>query len=99
MPKQKRASAAYCARQAKKRKQSQREDPVQRQIEKEQHLRSHPSSEWSSEDRRRIRNAEAHRSTRFDPEKRQQEQQRNTAARRQLRLDYPERRQEEQVCN
>ena len=35
MPKQKRVSSAHLARQAKKRKRSQREDPVKRQREQE----------------------------------------------------------------
>ena len=35
MPKFKRSTVAHCARQAKKRKRSQREDPVRRQEEQE----------------------------------------------------------------
>jgi len=38
MPKQKRASSAQCARQAKKRKRTQRQDPVKQQQEKNEVL-------------------------------------------------------------
>ena len=41
MPKQKRLSSAHLARQAKKRKRSQREDPVKRQREQEQNAAAH----------------------------------------------------------
>lgn len=98
--KHKRASSALCARQAKKRKRNQREreQRAQHETRQHQHSCSHPSSEASSEERRRELNAVVHRSARLDPERRQQEQERDTAARKQLRINNPERRQEEQVC-
>ena len=77
MPKQKRASSALCARQAKKRKRSQRQDPVkqegERNARRSQYPRSHSSPEVSLDERRRERDAEAHRSARLDPQRRQQE--------------------------
>ena len=103
-PKQKHASSAHLARQAKKRKRIQREDPAKRLQERErenlrrrQHPRSHPISacEANSEERRQ-RDAEAHRFARLDPERRQQEQQRDTAAHQQVRLHNPQRREGEQ---
>ena len=41
MPKQKRVCSAHLARQAKKRKRSQREDPVKRQLEQERNAAAH----------------------------------------------------------
>jgi len=86
------------------------EDPVKRQQERlrdwqrhhrnstrNTHPRESPDSEQRDE-RRRERNTEAHRITRLDPERRQEEQYRNTEAHRIARLD-PERRQEEQGRN
>ena len=90
MPKLKRTSSALCARKAKKRKRSQRQE--------RQHYnpRSDSNSEASFEESRRDRNAEAHRSARHDPEKRQLERERDSAAHREMRLQNQERRQEEQ---
>ena len=90
MPKLKRASSAHSAIQANRRKRSQRE-------ERGHNLRSHTSSEVSCEENsRRVRDDEAHRSARCDPERRQLEQEHNTAAQRQLCRENPGRRQEEQ---
>ena len=90
-PKRKRVSSAISIRQAKKRKQKQR----QREL---QCLGSPATSETqSSSERRRKRDAMAHRLVRLDDARRQQDQERNTAARRQVRVNNPLRRSEEQV--
>ena len=68
MPKLKRASSAHVASQAKRRKKNQRE------LQHEGDLPRH------QEQRRRERDAEAHRNARCDPVRRQQEQERNTDA-------------------
>ena len=91
-PKRKRVSSVHSTRQAKRRKQNQRQ-------REQQDLGSHAMSDLiTSEERRREHNAEAHKLARLDPETRQREQERNTAARRQFWMENPERRIEEQVC-
>ena len=88
-PKRKRVSSAHSARQAKKRKQREREL---------QCLGSPATSETQSfSERRRERDAMAHRLARLDDARRQQDQERNTATRRQVHVDNPLRRSEEQV--
>ena len=82
MPKQKRrASSAHLARQAKKRKRSQREDPVKRLREQERNAAARRQLRLDNSETRldeRLRDAASHRQIRLNPEKRQDEQQRNT---------------------
>ena len=89
MPKLKCASLSQSVFKAKKRKRSQREDPVMRQQERQcWSIRHQPQStnesgqcRRESEERRRQRDAQAHQISRLDPERRQLEQERDTAAR------------------
>ena len=103
MPKLKRASSSYSLSQAKKRKKTQRDDPVRRHQERlRDSLRRqrHSSSSYSRNDRqerRRLCNTEERQTSRLDPERRT-EQERDTAARRLSRQD-PHRRIEEQQIN
>ena len=82
MPKQKRASSAHLARQAKKRKRSQREDPVKRQREQERNAAARRQLRVNSPERRqeeRQRDAASHRQVRQqNPDRRLDEQQRDT---------------------
>ena len=90
-PKRKRTTSAYRTHQAKKRKRNQRQ-------REQQSLGSLATSELiTSEERRRERDAVAHRLARLNRPRRQQEQERNTATRRQLRAENLQRRSEEQV--
>ena len=71
MPKFKRSTAAHCARQAKKRKRSQREDPVRRQEEQERNAvaRQHRDNPETREQEQQ-RNTQAHRRIRqVNPER------------------------------
>ena len=82
MPKQKRASSAHLARQAKKRKRSQREDPVKRQREQERNAAARRQLRINDPERRREErqhDAASHRQTRQQNlDRRLDEQQRNT---------------------
>ena len=92
MPKQKRVSLAHLARQAKKRKRSQREDPVKRQREQERN-----GEDPVKRQREQERNAAARRQLRINnPERRQEERQHDAATHRQNRQQNLDRRLDEQ---
>ena len=85
MRKQKRASSAHLARQAKKRKRTQREDPVKRQREQERNAAARRQLHINNPERRqeeRQRDAASHRQTRQQNlDRRLDEQQRDTIGR------------------
>ena len=99
MPPKRKRSSTFCAFQAKRRKQNQRLDPEKRREEAErQILRRQEAStgattsssarcELDSQQRRRQRDAEAHRVARQDEERRSQERIHDAAARRLARAD------------
>ena len=99
MPKQKRVSSAHLARQAKKRKRSQREDPVKRQQEQERNAAARRQLRINNPERRqeeRQHDAATHRQNRQQNlDRRLDEQQRDTIAHRDAR-ENPVRRMDEQ---
>ena len=82
MPKQKRVSSAHLARQAKKRKRNQREDPVKRQREQERNAAARRQLRINNPERRqeeRQYDAASHRQNRqHNLDRRLDEQQRDT---------------------
>ena len=85
MPKQKRVSSAHLARQAKKRKRSQREDPIKRHREQERNTAARRQLHINNPERKlekRLHDAASHRQNRQQNlDRRVGEQQRNTISR------------------
>ena len=111
MPKQKRVFSAHCARQAKKRKRNQREDPLKRQKEQEHNTAARRQLRLDCLERRqeeRLRDTAAHQQHNTDarqqirlqdPQRRDEERLHDTAAHKRIRQYDPERREEEQQRN
>ena len=101
MPKFKRSTAAHCACQAKKRKRSQREDPVWRQEEQERNTAARQQlcvDNLETREQEQHRDTEAYRQIRLENlPRRLEEQLRDTAAHRRVREEDPERRREAQL--